>query len=147
MAVTNKLEDSTPTNTITFDALKSISEDISAENFNPQALPENEGCICVHLLQWFRVLKVEVQFKNDDTWPGSSDSAADKRIDFQNAILSGGDNNGLWDLTFNTEDSDPNGTEQTQTLTGRVKLLHRTFIGGEHVAKVDMEFEFWVCIE
>lgn len=144
MAVTNKLEDSGPTNTFIFDALTKIDDRIKAENFNPFAYPENEGTEIIHELQWFRILTVEIQFKNDPTWPASGDSAADKRIAFQNAILSGGDNEGLWELTYNTEDSDPDGTEQTETLTGKVNFLHRLFKGGEHVAKVDMDFEFWI---
>lgn len=148
MATTNKLQDDGPTTTINFDAITKIDDNILADNFHSITIPNNVGVVVVHELQWFRVLKVNIQFKNDITWPTSGDSAADKRIAFQNAIQSGGDNpKHLWNLTYNTEDSDPDGTEQTETLTGKVKSLHRLFKPGEHVAKADMDFEFWVAFE
>jgi hypothetical protein len=140
--VTCTLKDSTPTTTITFETFEEIERKIIAEGFFKTALPENGGTLIVFLGQYSRMFTIQFVLKDDDTWPSSGDSAADKRADLENLILTGGDNLWQFRLTFDSEDS-TSGSPQTEYYDGYVKNLNIRSVSGEHVKTIEGDFEFW----
>lgn len=139
--VTATLTDEGPTNTITFDGFTVIETRLSAKNFNPIALPDNEGRLVVFVGQWERVWKITWYFKDD-----VSDSAADKKKEFLNFVMSGGDSEWFFTLTFDSEDSIP-GSSVTEIYTGYIKNVNIRSIAGDNVVKVEGDFEFWEADE
>ncbi len=140
--VTATLKDSTPTTTITFYGFKVVARRLEAVNFTPVSYPDDEGTEVIHLLQWVRVFTVTWQLINDATWPSSGDSAADKRADLESFIKSGGDSEGIFTLTFDSEDSTP-ASPQVESYNGRVKLLTIRSIAGDNTVVIEGELEFW----
>lgn len=138
--VTNKIEDDGPTTTINFQTFEEITESIVAENFNPLAYPE--GREVVHLLQWFHTFTIYFRLRDDATFPSSGDSAADKWAILKELFIGGGDNAGLFTLTFDSEDSTV-ATPQTESYEGRIRNCRKTTEAGIK-QKIDGNFEFWV---
>lgn len=138
--VTNLIQDDGPTTTINFQTFEEITEAIVADNFNPIAYPE--GREVVHLLQWFNILTIFFRLADDASFPSSGDSAADKWADLKDLVLGGGDNDGLFTLIFDSEDSTV-ATPQTESYQGRIKNLQKTSIAGEK-KKILGNFEFWI---
>lgn len=142
MAITATLSDDGPTTTITFDAFTRIPLELNAKNFHPIAFPENEGREVIFVGQWERVWKIDWELKDDATWPSSGDSAADKRKALVDLLLTGGDDEWLFTLTFNSEDS-REGSPVTEVYTGKVKRLSVPSKAGDNVAVIKGNFEFW----
>jgi hypothetical protein len=140
--VTATLTDDGPTTTITFDGFTVISLRVGAKGFNPIALPYPDGRLVVFVGQWERVWKIKFYLKNDAGWPGSGDSAADKRKELVTFLMTGGDSEWFYTLTFDSEDSTP-GTPVTEIYTGFVKNLMIRSVAGDNVVKIEGDFEFW----
>ncbi len=140
--VTATLKDSTPTTTIVFDGFRIVSTRREATNFDPFSYPENEGIEIVFEGQFVRVWTITFVLKDDATYPASGDSAADKRVALENFYFTGGDNEWLFILTLDAEDSIP-GSSQTEVYTGKIKLFTTRSVGGDNVATIEGEFEFW----
>lgn len=136
------LKDQTPTTTITFASFKEITDRYDDKYFTVIALPDNETPIIVTLLGWEHMVKIKFQLVNDEAFPGSGKSAADKWADLVTLVKSGGDSEGLLTLTFDSEDSTPS-SPQTESYTGAVKNLSKRTEAGEHVTKIDGQFEFY----
>ena len=135
----------TATTTITFDGFQIISRRIEAVNANPISFPENEGTEVIFLGQSRRVfILTKWKLKDDANYPGPGDSAADKRADLENLLFTGGDNEGLFILTFDSEDSVP-GSPQTETYTVKYKLLHIRSEAGR-ITFIEGDLELWESI-
>jgi hypothetical protein len=139
---TATLADDGPTTTITFEAFKVIDFSLNAKTFVPITYPENEGREVIFVGQWERYWKVDFELKDDSTWPASGDSAADKRKELVTLLLTGGDDEWLYTLTFDSEDSRP-GSSVTETYTGKVKRLHIRSRAGDDLSVIKGSFEFW----
>lgn len=109
----------------------------------PISYPENEGQEIVTLGMWFESYKFFFLLIHDSTWPGSGESCSDKWEDFRTWIKSGGDNDGIFTVTFNREDS-TSGIPTVYVFDGAVKHLHKKSIGGEHVVSIEGDFEFYI---
>lgn len=142
MAITATLSDDGPTTTITFDGFELTPFQLNAKTFVPIAYPENEGQDVIFVGQWEEFWIISFYFANDASWPGSGDSAADKRKALVSFLKSGGDAEWLFTLTFNSEDS-TEATPVTEVHTGKVKNLRFGGKAGDETAVLRGEFEFW----
>lgn len=129
------------TNIINFDSFQEIPRVIIAQTFNPRALPNNEGTIIPFIGQTTKFLAVKFTMKDIP----AGDTVTDQRMDLEDLVQGGGDNNYLFMLTFDTEDS-TNGSN-TESVTGKVKKLSFPTIAGESVSIIKGEFEFWEAEE
>ncbi len=141
-APTFTLKDKGPTKTFTFDLLEDYTYHGDNKKLFHTAYPE-EGQEAIDIHMWLEVYKFFFQLKNDATWPSSGQSCSDKWEDFRTWLKTGGDNDGIYTITFNREDSTI-GTPTTYEFDGAVKHLHKKSVGGEHVATIDADFEFFV---
>lgn len=140
--VTAKLEDDGPTTTINFDGFKAHNRTLDAKNFIAMPMPDGDPQLVIHLLQYMDFIHIDWEMKNDSTWPSSGDSAADKVADLVDFILSGGDSEGLFTLTFDSEDSTPS-SSQTESYTGRIKKYFCPSTAGVNVVIIKGNFQFY----
>ncbi len=136
------LKDSTPTTTITFDSFTVIDDRYDDKSFVVIGIPDNDPAIIVTLLSWVHMIKIKFQLKNDAGWPGSGESAADKWANLVTMLRSGGDNDGQYTITFDREDSTV-ATPVTESYEGSVRNVAKRVVAGEHVVKIDGNFEFY----
>lgn len=137
------LKDLTPTKTFTFDALIDYTYHLDNRKLTPIGYPDNEGQEVITLGMWFESYKFFFQLKDDSNWPSSGESAADKWEDLRTWIKTGGDNEGIFTITFPREDS-KSGTPVSYTFDGAVKHLHKKSTGGEDIVTIDGDFEFYI---
>lgn len=139
----NKLEDLGPTTTITFDSFPEIAHRLEAVNFQPEAYPEDEGVEVLSLVQHLEVYTFDFQIKDDSSYPSSGDSCSTKYLNLRNLIKTGGDNEELFSVTFDREDS-TQAFPLTLTYRGKIKQLKKRSVAGKHVNFIDGSFEFWL---
>jgi hypothetical protein len=137
------LKDSGPTKTFTFDLLVDYTFHLDNRKLSHFAKTDNEGQETISLQMWLEQYKFFFQLTNDSDWPSSGESCSDKWEDLRTWIKTGGDNDGRFTVTFNREDSKI-ATPTTYVFEGAVKHLHKKSVGGEHVATIDGDFEFYV---
>lgn len=137
------LEDSGPTKTFTFDLLLDYTFHMDQKSLAHVGYPDNLGQEAFPLQMWLEMYKFFFELINDSTWPSSGDSCSDKWEDLRTWLKSGGDNEGIFTITFNREDS-RTGVETTFVFDGAVKHLHKKSVGGEHVATIEGDFEFYI---
>ena len=143
--VTATLKDETPTTTITFDGFHAHNRTLDAKNFSVLPMPEGDPQLVIHILQYMDFIHIDWELKNDSTGPSSGDSAADKVAELIDFILSGGDSEGFFTLTFDSEDSTP-AAPQTETYTGRIRKLFVPSSAGVNVAFIKGNFTFYLSI-
>lgn len=130
--VTYTLKDSGPTTTITFDAFTIIGLKVISQDQQVFAYPENEGVEVIFLGQNYKHFSFSFEFKD-----GGGKTAYEKLEELVDLIITGGDNEWLFIITFTKPDE-----SGTESHTGRVRNLDAQLVGGEHVALVEGEFEF-----
>lgn len=139
----NKLEDDIPTTTITFDSFPEIAHRLEAINFQPEAYPEDEGVEVLSQKQHVEVYTFDFQIKDDSSYPSSGDSCSTKYQNLRDLVKAGGDNEELFSVTFDREDSTQAAPVEL-TYTGKVKLLKKRSVAGKHRNYIDGSFEFWL---
>ena len=139
---TYTLKDQTPSTTIAFDSFSEINERYDAKYFKALAIPDNGPTVIIILQAWVHRIKMTFQLVDDDTYPSSGDSAADKWANLVSLLKSGGDSAGFFTLTFDSEDS-TEATPQLESYNGSVKNLEKLSIAGTHTVKIDGSFEFY----
>lgn len=137
------LKDSGPTTTITFDSFKVIDWRMDAKYFHAQAIPKNQGTVIVHEEAWLEMLKIDYHLLDDSSYPSSGDSCSDKWLALRDLLKTGGDNDSLFDLTFDLEDSTPD-TASTITVTGKVKSMKKRTVAGKNTNHIEGDFEFYI---
>jgi len=140
---TCKIEDSGPTTTITFTSFEEINWRIEAKNFNPLTLPDNEGVVIVFEGQWLEAFTFQYKIKDDDSYPSSGDSCSEKWDAFRTLLKTGGDNEWLFTLTFDKEESIPS-VSSTYSLNGKIRNMTKRFVAGKNVNYIEGEFEFYI---
>ena len=136
------VKDLGPTKTFTFDLL--LDYNYHGDNKKLFHTPyADEGQEAIDLSMWLEIYKFYFQLKTDDSWPSSGDSCSDKWEDFRTWIKTGGDNEGIFTVTFNREDSQV-GSETTYVVDGAIKHLHKKSVGGEHIVTIDGDFQLFV---
>lgn len=80
--------------------------------------------------------------EDDTSWPSSGESATDKYFDLMDMIMSGGDNDGLFTVTWETPDSTI-AAPQTESINGKVKIDDSRWLPGEHHSRIEGKFELW----